>query len=154
DPVADLAARYYQLGTTKRGAIAQLLMRLEVGGTPTQYPARYALRSPLSQVRALARTRAEIAIWWSSHDKVVTRQDSTQSYPLLERLKALRPRADVWQRYGRWPHAWPYVRYLGRVLGMFGLVPLHGLPPPPGWTGRVARGWDRKAGVPKLGLGG
>ena len=116
DSVTDLIRRYDQLLTVPcdkkclrkwgkpYGFILQAAMRREVGGTPTDNPRAYALRSPLSQARAIARSGVPFQIWWSSQDKIVVDQEH-QSARLFQTLRELNPCAPVSAYEGRWKHS-------------------------------------------------
>jgi pimeloyl-ACP methyl ester carboxylesterase len=116
DSVTDLTRRYDQLLTVPcdkkclkkwgkpYGFILQAAMRREVGGTPTGNPLEYALRSPLSQARSIARSGVPLQIWWSSQDKIVVDQKH-QSARLFQTLRELNPCAPVSAYEGRWKHS-------------------------------------------------
>jgi pimeloyl-ACP methyl ester carboxylesterase len=116
DSVTDLTRRYRQLLTVPcdrtcmkewgkpYGYILQAAMRREIGGSPTQNPRGYALRSPLSQAHAIADSGVPFQIWWSTKDKIVVDQKH-QSERLFQVLRRLNPDAPVSAYEGRWKHS-------------------------------------------------
>lgn len=104
DGVADLAARYREFLLVDR-ADDRRLMRVEVGGTPSRQPFRYAARSPKTFVRTLAFSGTPFAIWWSRTDRLVINQPTTQTGKLYQRIKLLAPDAPALQRIGDGPHS-------------------------------------------------
>jgi hypothetical protein len=99
------------------------LARVEFGGTPTQAPRAYAARSPISRVRAIARSGVPVQLWWSHRDSVITDQvDETGAF--YERLVALKPGGPVQEIVGYWEHAremHPETQ-LPAALACFGLI--------------------------------
>jgi hypothetical protein len=79
-------------------------MRREIGGTPEDAPAEYAVRSPLSQARLLATAGVPLQIWWSRDDRIVFDQRH-QSGALLDELRRLNPCAPVTAYVGTWEHS-------------------------------------------------
>lgn len=109
DPTTDLALRYAQLGQLPNGLRDwQPLMRLEVGGTPSQVPLAYAARSPIDHVRAIASSGIPLELWWSRRDRAVPTRPGTQAQGFITELAEARPRAIVCQRMGWWVHGWPW----------------------------------------------
>jgi hypothetical protein len=109
DPTTDLASRYAQLGQMPNGLRDwQPLMRLEVGGTPSQVPLAYAARSPIDHVRAIASSGIPLELWWSLRDRAVPTRPGTQAQGFITELAEARPRAIVCQRMGWWVHGWPW----------------------------------------------
>jgi pimeloyl-ACP methyl ester carboxylesterase len=152
DSVTDLTRRYRQLLTVPcdrkclkewgkpYGYILQAAMRREVGGSPTENPRGYALRSPLSQARAIAESGVPFQIWWSTKDKIVVDQKH-QSQRLFQVLRRLDPDAPVSAYEGRWKHSSEMrsTALLPIALAGFGLLPngkalpstVHYTPAPP-----------------------
>jgi pimeloyl-ACP methyl ester carboxylesterase len=116
DSVTDLTRRYGQLLSVPcdakcmkewgkpYGYVLQSSMRREVGGTPTENPQAYALRSPLSQAKAIATSGVPLQIWWSTKDKIVVDQ-AHQSKRLFQALRTLNPCAPVSAYEGQWKHS-------------------------------------------------
>ena len=106
DSVTDLARRYGQPPDTacdsacvKRwgkpyGLVLQAAMRKEVGGSPVTAPKAYAMRSPLSNARAIASSGVPLQLWWSRTDRIVSDQEH-QSGEFFRVLKRLAPCASV-----------------------------------------------------------
>ena len=136
DSVTDMSRRYRQLLTVpcdrtcrKRfgkpyGYLLQAAMRHEVGGSPAENPQGYALRSPLSQARAIAASGVPLQIWWSTKDKIVVDQKH-QSARLFQVLRRLDPDAPVSAYEGRWKHSSEMrsTALLPIALAGFGLLP-------------------------------
>jgi hypothetical protein len=116
DSVTDLAHRYDQaleIPTSaefvKRwgapnGVCLRRAMVREVGGTPNANPRAYAVRSPLSQARAIAGSGVPLQIWWSRADKIVMHQN-TQSGALYRQLRRIGTRAPLEAYVGNWKHS-------------------------------------------------
>jgi pimeloyl-ACP methyl ester carboxylesterase len=145
DAVTDLAMRYQDMGRLANGRGVKALMRREVGGRPEDVPAAYAARSPLHFAGRLARSRASIGIWWSSHDWTVSNQALHQSGRLVKVLAASHPCSEVYQRYGHWSHSWVFLHETYEPLVFFGLLQQRGLPAPAGHGDVVAVGGPRPA---------
>lgn len=79
------------------------LARREVGGTPWNDPRDYALRSPLDDARAIARSGVPLQLWWSTQDRIVVDQ-AEQSGLLYRRIEQLHPRASLRAFVGTWVH--------------------------------------------------
>jgi poly(3-hydroxybutyrate) depolymerase len=136
DSVTDLTRRYGQLLTVPcdrkclrewgrpYGYILQAAMRREVGGSPTENPRGYALRSPLSQAQAIAESGVPFQVWWSTKDKIVVDQKH-QSERLFRELRRLNPDAPVSAYEGRWKHSSEMrsTALLPIALEGFGLLP-------------------------------
>jgi poly(3-hydroxybutyrate) depolymerase len=103
DGVADLAARYREFALVDRLNVRPV-MRAEVGGSPRQAPFAYAVRSPITFTRTLARSGVPLAIWWSADDPLVINQATTQTGQLYDRICATEPAAPVVQRIGTGGH--------------------------------------------------
>jgi pimeloyl-ACP methyl ester carboxylesterase len=136
DSVTDMTRRYGQLLSVPcdraclrtwgkpYGYILQAAMRREVGGSPSENPEGYALRSPLSQARAIAFSNVPLQIWWSSRDKIVVDQKH-QSERLFQALRRLNPDAPVSAYEGTWKHSSEMrsTALLPIALEGFGLLP-------------------------------
>jgi hypothetical protein len=135
DAVTDMTRRYrdfVRLGCNRRcvqqwgttlGRGLRNKARLEIGGTPAQRPRLYAQRSPLSYLRAIARSGVPVQLWWSRRDRVVDPHD--QSIPFARALRRLHPTAPVRTYAGYWPHSagmHPYSRLIP-ALRRFNLMP-------------------------------
>jgi poly(3-hydroxybutyrate) depolymerase len=126
DPVSDMAARYRAWSVTPGETDLPAKARIEFGGSPASSPHAYALRSPISYVRAIARSRIPIQLWWSTKDVVITDQD-VQSVHFYDRLVALDAR--VARVVGDWAHghAMHPQTNLPAALACFGLIPRSGV---------------------------
>jgi hypothetical protein len=123
DPTTDLAARYTQLGQVPNGVRDwQPLMRLEVGGTPSQVPRAYAARSPIVHVRAIASSGVPLEVWWSIRDRAVPTKPGTQSQGFIGELAEAKPRAIVCERMGWWAHGWPWRHSVWDALRFLGIL--------------------------------
>jgi pimeloyl-ACP methyl ester carboxylesterase len=136
DSVTDLTRRYRQLLTVPcdrkclkewgkpYGYVLQAAMRREIGGSPTENPHGYALRSPLSQAQAIADSGVPLQIWWSTKDKIVVDQKH-QSARLFQVLRRLNPDAPVSAYEGQWKHSSEMrsTALLPIALAGFGLLP-------------------------------
>ena len=104
DADTDLAARYRAFAALPHGDRLQALARAEVGGTPTEVPRAYALRSPVHWASAIARSGVPLHSWWSLRDRIV-RDQRRESGRLFRLLRALHPRAEITQYVGDWAHS-------------------------------------------------
>jgi acetyl esterase/lipase len=123
DPVTDMAARYREWSITPGEHSLPARARVEFGGTPAQVPRAYAVRSPASYVREIARSGVPLQLWWSYRDSVVTDQRA-ETGAFYRRLTELDPAAPVQEVVGYWQHAHelhPHTQ-LPAVLACFGLV--------------------------------
>jgi poly(3-hydroxybutyrate) depolymerase len=101
----------------------QRLARREIGGTPTQVPAKYAERSPISYVKTIATSGVPVQIWWSRTDETVL-DPAQQSGRMFQALKEANPRAPIDEFVGDWEHteAMRYQTDLPRMLAGLGLL--------------------------------
>jgi poly(3-hydroxybutyrate) depolymerase len=123
DPATDMARRYRDFARLPRGAVLQRLAREEIGGTPTQVPEAYALRSPDHDARRIARSGVPLQLYWSTRDRII-RDQLRETQALAVDLRADGDRR-VWDFRGRWQHTaeMESTRRLPRALARFGLVP-------------------------------
>jgi pimeloyl-ACP methyl ester carboxylesterase len=121
DSPTDLARRYRDFPRIPGGRHLQELARREIGGTPDNNPAGYALRSPINYVRALAFSRVPLQLYWSVADEVVVDQ-AYHSGRLYRRIRELNPNARVTAVTGSWTHSGGMVPMLRRALRQFGLL--------------------------------
>ncbi len=123
DPTTNLALRYSQLARVPGGRIDwQPLMRLEVGGTPSQAPLAYAARSPIDHIRAIAGSDVPLEVWWSVRDRAVPTKPGTQAQAFITELVEAGPRAIVCQRMGWWVHGWPWRHSVWDALRFLGIL--------------------------------
>jgi poly(3-hydroxybutyrate) depolymerase len=129
DPVSDLAARYRAWAITPGEQDLPPKARIELGGTPSSAPRAYAARSPISFVRAIARSGTPVQLWWSTQDAVITDHD-VQSARFYARLVAAHAR--VARVVGTWAHghAMHPESNLPLALACFGLIPRAGVADP------------------------
>jgi len=131
DPVTDMAARYRVWHVTPGEEHLPGLARVEFGGTPAQVPGAYAARSPISRVRAIARSGVPIQLWWSHRDSVITDQ-AEETGVFYDRVVSLMPAAPVQEIVGYWEHAremHPETQ-LPAALACFGLISPSGVDVP------------------------
>ena len=123
DPTTNLALRYSQLAQVPNGRRDwQPLMRLEVGGTPSQVPLAYAARSPIDHIRAIASSGVPLEVWWSPRDRAVPTKPGNQAQAFITQLAAAGPRAIVCQRMGWWVHGWPWRHSVWDALRFLGIL--------------------------------
>jgi pimeloyl-ACP methyl ester carboxylesterase len=153
DSVTDMARQYrsfLRLPCGKRcrviwkgpiGRGLQSLARQEIGGIPSRRRTAYALRSPITYARAIARSCVPLQLWWSVSDRIVLNQRK-QSGALYAKVVAFNRRAPVEAFVGHWRHSaeMTAAARLPAALAGFGLLPtpqarqVSGLrlyPPPP-----------------------
>jgi hypothetical protein len=128
DPVTDMAARYRKWFVTPGETRLPARARRELGGTPSQVPREYAVRSPASFLPAIASSGLPLQLWWSHRDKVVTDQ-AQETGAFYRRLVAHAPKAPVQEIVGYWQHAHEMhpETQLRAALACFGLVSGAGL---------------------------
>ena len=132
DAPTDLALRYKDFPEITFGKHLQQLSQLEVGGTPSNDPRAYALRSPIDYARQIAFSGVPLQIWWSTNDAIVVDQ-AANSGALYQAVERWNPRAPVVQVVGAWAHSAEMrsdALGLPRALGQFGLVPPFAGPAP------------------------
>jgi pimeloyl-ACP methyl ester carboxylesterase len=137
DAVADLATQYrtFPLLRCDRacrrmwehpiGAGLQHLARIEVGGPPSEVPAEYAKRSPISFAAAIASSCVPLQLWWSTADEVVMHWWN-QSGRLLREVRRRNPAAPVEAYAGSWIHT---AEFRAGSLLPFALARFRLLPP-------------------------
>jgi len=128
DAATDMAARYHAFFVTPGEHALPALARAEIGGTPTQLPDAYRVRSPIYAVRAIARSGIPLQLWWSFRDRVVTDQ-RRESGRFYRRLRAAAPGAPIQEVVGYWQHAHEMhpTTQLPAALACFGLIAPTGL---------------------------
>jgi pimeloyl-ACP methyl ester carboxylesterase len=138
DSVADFARQYRSFpqipcdkGCQRRwhgpvGRSLQSLARQELGGTPRTRPGAYAVRSPVTYVRAIAASCVPLQLWWSVSDKIVVNQPQ-QSGVLFKKITQLNPRAPIQAYIGYWKHSHEMQAStrLPLALAAFGLIQEH-----------------------------
>jgi pimeloyl-ACP methyl ester carboxylesterase len=132
DPATDMARRYRDFASLPGGRRLQWLARREVGGTPRTDPRAYAERSPSYFVRRIAFSGVPLQLFWSRADRIISDQVS-ETGRLASEIRALNPRAKVWNFEGDWFHTAEMrpSRRLPRALARFGLLPWSLVPPLP-----------------------
>jgi poly(3-hydroxybutyrate) depolymerase len=113
DGVADLATRYSEMRTSASSADSMADLVSSVGGTPSQAPFQYAIRSPLDFARTLAFSHVPLQIWWSRTDAVVIDQATHQTGLLYKRIKALDPTSPVTQVVHSVAHGYEFSQKTG-----------------------------------------
>jgi poly(3-hydroxybutyrate) depolymerase len=124
DPAVNLINRYYQFARLKSGSQLQATARLEVGGTPSQYPNAYRLRSPTSYTHQIAYANVPLQLWWSTKDQVITNQAS-QTGRFYHQLIQSNPAAPIVSYTGTWRHTAEYSAFavLPTALTRISLTP-------------------------------
>jgi poly(3-hydroxybutyrate) depolymerase len=129
DPATDMRRRYFDFAKLKHGATLQRLAREEVGGTPWQDPAAYAVRSPDHYVRRLAFSGVPLQIFWSTRDRIIA-DETAEAGALSDQILRLNPHAPLWEFRGEWNHTAEMQsdRRLPRALARFDLLPWRDVP--------------------------
>jgi len=129
DPATDMRRRYFDFAGLRYGRTLQRLAREELGGTPSQDPAAYELRSPDHYVRQLAFSGVPLQIYWSTRDRVIADQQS-EAGALCDEIERVNPYAPLWEFDGEWAHTAEMrsSRRLPRALARFGLLPWSDVP--------------------------
>jgi pimeloyl-ACP methyl ester carboxylesterase len=129
DPATDMARRYRDFARLRDGRILQRLARLEFGGTPSEVPAAYRVRSPDAYVDALAFSGVPLQIYWSVRDRIISDQVDEAAL-LAADILSVNPAARLWDFEGAWDHtAEMQSRHrLPRALARFGLLPQSDVP--------------------------
>jgi pimeloyl-ACP methyl ester carboxylesterase len=102
----------------------QRLARKEIGGTPSTAAGKFARRSPIAYVQAIADSCIPVQIWWSRTDKVVL-DPERQSGRMAAALRAANPLAPIDEYVGDWDHtdAMRHETDLPQMLAGLGLLP-------------------------------
>jgi pimeloyl-ACP methyl ester carboxylesterase len=128
DPATDMALRYRDFAALPNGRTLQRLARIEIGGTPSQVPRAYAVRSPDRYEAAIARSGVPLQLFWSSRDRIIRDQlaETSRLALTIEHDGDLR----VWDFHGEWDHTaeMRWNRRLPRALARFGLLPWRDVP--------------------------
>ena len=116
-------------------------------GRPDQAPEAYQRRSPLRQVRTIARSGVPLQVWWSSGDQIVFDQEH-QSAAFVRELRLLNHCGPIVSYAGTWRHS--QAMWAGSLLPIalagMGLLP-------DGFPG-IPDGRHQGACVPTAGLSG
>ncbi|HUZ80667.1 MAG TPA: prolyl oligopeptidase family serine peptidase [Gaiellaceae bacterium] len=133
DPDTNMALRYRDFASMRYGPTLQQLARDEMGGTPSQVPAAYRVRSPNAYVHAIAFSGVPLQIYWSVRDRIITDQ-FREAGLLAADIQSMNPAAKLWDFKGSWDHTAEMRadRRLPRALVRFGLLPQSDVPPLPG----------------------
>jgi enterochelin esterase-like enzyme len=125
DADTNLAERYAAFRWLHNGTFLRWAARDEVGGTPATDRSAYAVRSPLDDAEAIARSGVPLQLWWSNRDRIVIDQYAQQTGLLYHRVEASGPRAAVYPFVGTWAHTaeMRWNRRLPTALRLFGLLP-------------------------------
>ncbi len=131
DPATDMALRYRDFGALPDGRALQALARIEIGGTPSQVPHAYALRSPDHYADAIARSGVPLQLFWSSRDRIIRDQIAETNRLAVTILRDDRD-ARLWDFHGEWDHTaeMRWNRRLPRALARFDLLPWQDVPRP------------------------
>jgi pimeloyl-ACP methyl ester carboxylesterase len=129
DPATDMARRYRDFALLPHGRRLQRLARREIGGTPSQLPNAYALRSPDHYAKQIADAGVPLQLYWSSRDKII-RDQRWETNALALELRADDDDARLWDFHGEWAHTAEMApnRRLPRALARFGLLPPRDVP--------------------------
>jgi len=130
DPATDMARRYRDFAALPHGRSLQALARREIGGTPSQVPRAYAVRSPDHYEHAIERSGVPLQLYWSSRDRVI-RDQVRETSALAVAIVRADPRFRLWDFHGTWSHTaeMRWNRRLPRALARFGLLPWRDVPP-------------------------
>lgn len=131
DPATDMARRYRDFASMPYGRQLQGLARREIGGTPSQMPTAYAIRSPDHYARQIARSGVPLQLFWSSRDRII-RDQRLETRRLAATILRDRRTAPFWDFHGQWNHTaeMRWNRRLPRALARFGLLPWRDVPRP------------------------
>jgi len=129
DPATDMARRYRDFAALRNGRGLQELARTEIGGTPSQVPEAYAVRSPDHYARAIADSGVPLQLYWSSRDRVI-RDQVVETSRLAGAILRDDRDARLWDFHGEWSHTaeMRWDRRLPRALARFGLLPWSAVP--------------------------
>ena len=124
DPATDMALRYRDFASMPYGRQLQRLAREEVGGTPAQVPAAYAVRSPDHYARRIAQSGVPLQLFWSSRDRII-RDQRLETRRLAGMILHDARHVRLWDFHGEWRHTaeMRWNRRLPRALARFGLLP-------------------------------
>jgi poly(3-hydroxybutyrate) depolymerase len=130
DPATDMARRYRDFATLKRGRELQRLAQVEIGGTPATDPHAYAVRSPDHYARQIAFSGVPLQLFWSSRDRVIADQVQ-ETKALADAIRVANPEARVEVFHGDWRHTAEMrpMRRLPRALARLDLLPKWAVPP-------------------------
>lgn len=98
DAPSDMRVRHDLLTPIRRKAI-----EAECGGDPTTEPACYAARSPIVNLRNVARSRTRLGLYWSTRDRAAGAENQLPAY--AEALRVANPRRTFLIRVGTWRHS-------------------------------------------------
>jgi acetyl esterase/lipase len=98
DAPSDMRIRHDELAPIRRRAI-----EAECGGNPTTAPACFAARSPIANLRGVARSRMRLGLYWSTRDRTAGAEGQLPAY--AEALRAANPRRTFLIRVGNWRHS-------------------------------------------------
>ena len=139
DPATDMARRYRDFAALPHGRLLQALARREVGGTPTQVPWAYAVRSPDHYEEAIARSGVPLQLYWSTRDRII-RDQLLETNELAVAIVRDDEHERLWDFHGDWSHTaeMRWNRRLPRALARFGLLPWKDAPAVPATRSRLA----------------
>ena len=130
DPATDMRRRYDDFARLSDGAQLQRLARLEMGGTPSQVPRAYIVRSPDHYIARIAASGVPLQLFWSPRDRII-RDQTVETGRLASAILRDHPDERVWDFRGDWVHTAEMrpTRRLPRALARFGLLPWRDVPP-------------------------
>jgi pimeloyl-ACP methyl ester carboxylesterase len=139
DPATDMARRYRDFASLKHGRELQALARREIGGTPTQVPHAYAVRSPDHYESAIAHSGVPLQLYWSRRDRII-RDQRLETNKLALAIDRVDEHERLWDFHGDWSHTaeMRFDRRLPRALARFGLLPWRDAPAVPATRSRLA----------------